>query len=310
MHRRIAPLLLSVLIALPVVAPATAAEPSASPPVEPTATPLPEPTPNTDPALQEPAASTETAPAPGADRAPTTVVPAATEPAPAEPDPAPEATPADPAPEGAPDATGRFIVMLRSNADTAAVVEKVNKRDGIKADRSFKKSFRGFSAKLDHRQKRDLLADPNVVALVPDEVVRPTAQTVPTGVARVGGRTNTVAAIDGSDHRVDADVAIVDTGISRTPTSTSPAATTARRPTGRPVARQEQPWDARRGHRRRARQRHRRRRRRAGRPRVGRQDPERRRLRPHLLVHLRPRLDPRPARPGRPEPGRCSRPST
>ena len=65
------------------------------------------------------------------------------------PEPAPAATPADPAPEGAPDATGRFIVMLRSNADTAAVVEKVSKRDGIKADRSFKKAFRGFSAKLD-----------------------------------------------------------------------------------------------------------------------------------------------------------------
>ena len=86
--------------------------------------------------------------------------------------------------------------MLRSNADTATVVDKVRKRDGIKADRSFGKTFRGFSAKLDQQQKRDLLADPNVVALVPDEVVQLTAQTIPTGISRVGGRTNTVAAID------------------------------------------------------------------------------------------------------------------
>ena len=68
------------------------------------------------------------------------------------------------------------------------------------------------------------------------------------------------------------------------------------------LARQEQPRDARRGHRRCARQRLRRRRRRAGGARVGRQDPQRRRLRPDLVVHLRPRLDPRPARPERLEP--------
>jgi hypothetical protein len=76
-------------------------------------------------------------------------------------------------------------------------------------------AFRGFSARLDER-RRDLLADPNVVAVVPDGVVELT-QTVPTGVARVGGRLSDVAAIDGTDHRVDADVAIVDTGITYHP---------------------------------------------------------------------------------------------
>src|SRR4029079_12070349 len=34
---------------------------------------------------------------------------------------------------------------------------------------------------------------------------------------RVGGRINTLAAIDGSDRRVNADVAIVDTGITAVP---------------------------------------------------------------------------------------------
>ena len=98
-------------------------------------------------------------------------------------------------------------------ATPPAVVDKVHKRDGVKADRSFNKTIRGFSAKLDEHQKHDLLADPNVEALVPDEVVHLTAQTIPTGVSRVGGRQNTIAAIDGTDRRVDADVAIVDTGI-------------------------------------------------------------------------------------------------
>ena len=49
--------------------------------------------------------------------------------------------------------------------------------------------------------------------VVPDEVIHLTAQTVPTGVSRVGTRLSSSAQLDGIDQRVDADVAIVDTGI-------------------------------------------------------------------------------------------------
>ncbi len=200
MHRRIAPLLLAVLIAIPVVAPATAAEPPASPPVEPTTPPVTQPAPSTEPS-------------PGTDASTPPDAPAVADPS---VDPLPAVTSTDTVPSGAPDPTGRFIVMLRKTADTASVVAKVRTRDGITADRSFGKTFHGFAAKLDHQQKRDLLADPNVVALVPDGVIQLT-QTIPTGVSRVGGRRNTVAAIDGTDRRVDADVAIVDTGIASVP---------------------------------------------------------------------------------------------
>ena len=55
-----------------------------------------------------------------------------------------------------------------------------------------------------------------MLALVPDGVIQLT-QTIPTGVSRVGGRSNKIAAIDGTDRRVDADVAIVDTGIASVP---------------------------------------------------------------------------------------------
>ncbi|MFL5675618.1 MAG: S8 family serine peptidase, partial [Chloroflexota bacterium] len=147
------------------------------------------------------------------------VVPATAAEPPASPPGEPAVTPeVDPAadPSGAPDATDRFIVMLRTDSDTAAVVDKVGKRDGVKADRSFNK-IHGFAAKLDAHQKRDLLEDPDVVAVVPDGVVHVTGQTIPTGVSRIGGRKNVIAAIDGSDHRVDADVAIIDTGIAAHP---------------------------------------------------------------------------------------------
>ncbi len=207
MHRRIAPLLLAVFVALPVVVPATAAEPAATPSFEvdpsPVVTPtaLPEPTPSVDPsATSEPSATAAPTAAPATE-------PPATEPA---------AT-STPALGGRPDVTGRYIVMLRSGSDTTAVVERAHKRDGIKADRSFNRAINGFSAKLDKQQKRDLQADPNVIAVVPDEVIHLTGQTIPTGVSRIGGRLSSVADIDGTDHRVDADVAIVDTGISAHP---------------------------------------------------------------------------------------------
>ena len=203
MHRRILPLLLAMLVAIPVVPPATAAEPPASPSVLPSAPPVTEPMPSTEPTPSPaPTASSDTTAVPD---------PAV--------DPAPKVASTDAVPSGAPDPTGRFIVMLRKTANTASVVAKVRSRDGIKADHSFGMAFQGFSAKLDHQQKRDLLADPNVLALVPDGVIQLTdsTQTIPTGVSRVGGRRNTIAAIDGSDRRVDADVAIVDTGIASVP---------------------------------------------------------------------------------------------
>src|SRR4051812_6411286 len=201
MYRRIAALLLGVLVVLPVVAPATASEPLASPSSPPTETPAAKPV-----QVVAPTASPRPSALPGA----------TTEAAPADPEVPAVATP-DSTPAGTLDATGRYIVVLRDGTDTAAVVDKVRKRDGVKADRTFGKTIRGFSAKLDKQQKRDLLADPNVAALVPDEVIHLTAQSVPTGVSRVGGRQNTIAAIDGSDRRVDADVAIVDTGIGSHP---------------------------------------------------------------------------------------------
>lgn len=215
MHRRIAPLFLAVLIALPVVIPVSAAESSAhtaSPSSEPTeelaATPEPTPTPTVEP-VATPEPSPTDAPDPTGEPTTTPSADPSTE-------PSTTASPVAAGPEGAPDTTGRFIVMLKNGTDTSALVAKVGKRDGVKADRSFTRALRGFSAKLDKKQKRELLDDPNVVAVVPDEVVQLT-QTIPTGVSRVGGRVNTVATIDGSDRRVDADVAIVDTGITAVP---------------------------------------------------------------------------------------------
>jgi subtilisin family serine protease len=95
--------------------------------------------------------------------------------------------------------------------------EESIERENTKAISTFDRALHGFTARLDRGQRQALAADPNVLAVVPDEVIELTAQTTPTGVARVGAKYSSTANLDGVDQRVDADVAIVDTGIYKHP---------------------------------------------------------------------------------------------
>ena len=87
----------------------------------------------------------------------------------------------------------------------------------IKADQSFSRAVRGFAAKLDEAAASAILGRPERRRRRPRRASSSCAQTIPTGVSRVGGRLSDVADIDGTDQRVDADVAIVDTGIAQAP---------------------------------------------------------------------------------------------
>ena len=216
--------------------------------------------------------------------------------------PATPRTVTTPGDRGVPSAAGRWIVMLRSGASVFAAETRARGL-GVLVDRAFTHVVHGYAAKLDGPQFAALRADPNVVALVPDAVIRLEAQTIPRGVRRVFGTKSPIAKIDGVDERVDADVAIVDTGIDKQHTGPQ----RRRRDElhvvqPQRVGRRQRPRDARRGHRRRHRQRRGRGRRRAGRAPVGRPDPELERRRPRVVVRLRPRLDHRPARSERPDP--------
>ena len=178
--------------------------------VEPVQTPPPivEPTPSVEPAPSiEPAASPSTEPADAATiPSPTVSAPAAGSSA---PKPAGGATSADP--------TGRWIVVLKKGTNAAVAVKDRGRNLGFKADRTFSHALRGFSAKLDRAQVAALRRDPAVALIVPDEKIQAEAQLIPTGIYRMGARTSSIARIDGVDQRVNADVAIVDTGITMVP---------------------------------------------------------------------------------------------
>ncbi len=123
------------------------------------------------------------------------------------------AAPAASSDSGRADPAGRYIVVLKKSATLKAVRDRHARLDGTRADRTFSKVLKGFAGKLTADQVQSLRADPDVAAIVPDELVEVAGQIVPTGVLRIGGRRSSVAQIDGVDQRVDADVAVVDTGI-------------------------------------------------------------------------------------------------
>jgi len=187
------------------VSSAFAVEPVASDPA-----PIIEPTPSADPApSEEPAPSVDPAPSAAPDTSPETVVTAA-------PTTAPSAN-GKAAPGGAksPDPQGRWIVVLKNGTNAAKTVKDRGRKLGFSADRTFSHAFRGFSAKLDRGQIAALRQDPSVAMIVADERIEMAAQLIPTGINRMGARVSSVARIDGVDQRVDADVAIVDTGIAQ-----------------------------------------------------------------------------------------------
>ncbi|MDP8908488.1 MAG: S8 family serine peptidase, partial [Chloroflexota bacterium] len=104
---------------------------------------------------------------------------------------------------------GRVIVVLQPGARAADVARGVN----ATPRQVYGRVFNGFAATLPAAAIQALARNPNVAYLAGDKPVEAVAQTQPTGVQRIGATGNAVAAIDGVDTRVGADIAVIDTGI-------------------------------------------------------------------------------------------------
>jgi len=194
---------LMLTLAAPVAAvDPTAASPSQSVSVDPSIDPAQTTNPDPTPAATPPPSDTPTAAPPSPSDAPA-VTPA----------PSTKGRPAPRVAQSAVDPSGRWIVLYRSGTDAAASSARQAKGGGFRVERTFTHAARGFAAKLTAHQAAALRKDPSVVAVVPDEKIELTAQAYPTGINRIGARTSPAAKIDGIDERVDADVAVVDTGI-------------------------------------------------------------------------------------------------
>jgi subtilisin len=112
------------------------------------------------------------------------------------------------------DPTNRWIVVYNDDTDLKAANGRARGR-GIAMDRKYSKALKGYAAKLNARQLAQVKADPDVAFVAKDGVIRAQEQTIPRGVRRVDATRSTTAKIDSVDERVNADVAIFDTGIDK-----------------------------------------------------------------------------------------------
>ncbi|MCC6792074.1 MAG: S8 family serine peptidase [Thermomicrobiales bacterium] len=116
----------------------------------------------------------------------------------------------------------RYIVALqRRGVDVAAATADLGNEPGVIQTAIYQHVLSGFAAYLTPDAKRALERDPRVAAVEPDREVFLAAQTLPDGIKRIGGDLNSTAKIDGNDgavgvERVDADVAVIDTGVDLT----------------------------------------------------------------------------------------------
>jgi len=110
-------------------------------------------------------------------------------------------------------AANRYIVLFRDGADADGEIGRLSRGLDIRPDHAYNSAVQGFSARLNAHQLAVVQADPSVALVEVDRVVQLEAQTLPTGVDRVDADLSSTAKIDGLDERVDADIAIIDTGI-------------------------------------------------------------------------------------------------
>jgi subtilisin len=111
---------------------------------------------------------------------------------------------------------GRYIVVLKDDADAQNVAEAHSRRLGVEVTSTYQHALRGYAAKIPSARLSEVKADPRVQFVQADRTAVALDQTMPTGVNRIDAELSPTAKIDGTDDRVNADVAVIDTGINKT----------------------------------------------------------------------------------------------
>ena len=105
-----------------------------------------------------------------------------------------------------------YIVVLDDSADARALAPAQANRLGFDVGHVYTSALQGYSATMSPAVADALEALPSVRWVQPDRRVSVDAQTTPTGINRANADASPTAAINGSDERVDVDVAVIDTG--------------------------------------------------------------------------------------------------
>ena len=119
--------------------------------------------------------------------------------------------------EAAPSSSGLptaapYIVVLDSGADARSVATAQASQFGFDLGHVYTSALQGYSATMSPAVAAALEATPGVRWVQHDRPVSIDAQTTPTGINRANADASPTAAINGSDQRVNVDVAVIDTG--------------------------------------------------------------------------------------------------
>ncbi len=109
----------------------------------------------------------------------------------------------------------RFIIVFNDDVQNPrAAAASLARQHGFAVRLSYSRALKGFAASLPARALQALGRDRRVAYIEADQLASINAQTTPTGVMRIFADDNANIGINGADDlRVDADVAVIDTGV-------------------------------------------------------------------------------------------------
>ena len=114
--------------------------------------------------------------------------------------------------QAAPAETG-YIVVLRDTADARSVASEHAREQGADVTHTYTHAIHGYSARMSPTAAARIQQDSRVLLVQRDGVVTTDAQSTPTGINRADAELSPTAKINGTDERVNVDVAVIDTGI-------------------------------------------------------------------------------------------------
>jgi subtilisin len=109
--------------------------------------------------------------------------------------------------------TGGYIVVLDDSAVARSVATAHAQRFGFELGHVYGSALQGYSASMTPTVASAVAALPGVDFVQADTPVQADVQTTPTGINRANADLSPTAQINGTDQRVDVDVAVIDTGV-------------------------------------------------------------------------------------------------
>ncbi len=107
------------------------------------------------------------------------------------------------------------IVVFHEDVEVNSAVADLKNAHGLGVEHTYRHALRGMAAVVPEGRLNALERDPRIASVEANQEVHTFAETeVPTGVQRIFADDNANITIDGNDdHRIDVDVAVIDTGI-------------------------------------------------------------------------------------------------